>query len=319
MGSVIEAEHLGKRFDSISAVSDVTFAIDEGSILALLGPNGAGKTTTVRMLTSILRPTSGVARVAGHDVVLEARRVRSLVGHLTEFPGLYLRMRALEYLDFFGELHGMTPSRCRARARELLEQFGLTSSLNLRLGEYSKGMRQKVALIRALLHQPRVLFLDEPTSAMDPHSANQVRNAIALLRASGQTVLLCTHNLHEADMLADRIAIIQRGKLLALGTGEELKQLILGPAVTELRLTVPLGMPWPDLNGNMQVLDHNELYLRYTTRNPEITNPLLLGRLNDLKGQVLSLSEMPRSLEDVYLRLMGEQDLAREASGQDFL
>lgn len=312
MAAMIEAEQLGKVFDSFRAVRDVTFSIEEGSILALLGPNGAGKTTTVRMLSSILRPTTGVARVDGLDVVKEARRVRSLVGHLTEFPGLYLRMTSLDYLDFFGELHGMTRPRRLARAQDLLEQFGLTDSIKMRLGEYSKGMRQKVALIRALLHEPRAIFLDEPTSAMDPLSAKQVRDAIALLRRSNQTVLICTHNLFEAETLADRIAVIRQGRLLAAGTVEELKARFLGPSIMQVRLAAPLGTSWPDLDGNMQVMEHTDLYLRYTTRSPEVTNPLLLHKLNEINGQVLTLSEMPRSLEQVYLKLMGdaqEQDL----------
>ncbi len=215
-------------------------------------------------------------------------------------------MPAREYLDFFGELHGLARDKRRARTDQLLEQFGLADVRQRRLGEYSKGMRQKVALIRALLHEPRAVFLDEPTSAMDPHSAKQVRDAIASLRASGQTVLLCTHNLHEAESLADHIAIIRQGRVLALGTTEELKQEFLGPAVMQVRLARPLGAPWPDLNGNMQVQEHGESHLLYTTLKPEVTNPLLLQRLNALDAQVLTLAEMQRSLEDVYLKLVGE-------------
>ena len=215
MSSLIEAVDLTKQFDDLVAVDSLTFTVNEGEILALLGPNGAGKTTTVRMLSSILKPTAGYARIAGYDVAQNPRAVRHLVGHLTEFPGLYLRMRPFEYLEFFGELHGMSHEDSHARAEELMKQFEIWDARARRLGEYSKGMRQRMALIRAMLHNPRVLFLDEPTSAMDPHSAKQVRDAIATLRGSGHTIILCTHNLYEAETLADHIAIIRRGKLIA--------------------------------------------------------------------------------------------------------
>ncbi len=304
MTLLIQAHGLTKRFDNLTAVDHLTFTVSEGEILALLGPNGAGKTTTVRMLSSILNPTEGYARIAGYDVVQDARVVRHLVGHLTEFPGLYLRMRALEYLDFFGELQHMPRAERRARAEELMERFGLGDAHDRRLHQYSKGMRQKIALIRAMLHSPRVLFLDEPTSAMDPHSAKQVRDAIADLRGKGHTVLLCTHNLHEAETLADRIAVIRRGQLVALGTPQQLKQDLLGEPVMEVRLARPLPQPLPALNGDLQIEAHGELFLRYRAAAPEIANPLLLRKLHEIGAAVVSLSELPRSLEDVYLKLV---------------
>jgi ABC-2 type transport system ATP-binding protein len=304
MSPLIEAYGLTKQFDKLTAVDHLTFTVGEGEILALLGPNGAGKTTTVRMLSSILKPTDGYARIAGHDVVHEAHAVRHLVGHLTEFPGLYLRMRAFEYLDFFGELQHLPRETRRARAAELLQYFGLGDARTRRLAEFSKGMRQKMALIRALLHSPRVLFLDEPTSAMDPHSAKQVRDAIAALRGKGHTVVLCTHNLHEAETLADRIAVIRRGALIALGSPQQLKHDLLGDVVLEVRLTRPLYQPWPSLNGHLQVESSGELFLRYRAPTPAIANPLLLRRLHEMGAEVLSLSELPRSLEEVYLKLV---------------
>ena len=208
---LIEAHNLTKKFGDFTAVKSVNLSLAKGEILALLGPNGAGKTTTVRMLSSILKPTEGWARVCGFDVVAQAREVRHAVGLLTEVPGLYTRMKTVEYLNFFGELQHMEPSLCRRRSEELLTRFGLWEARNRKLGTYSKGMKQKAAIVRAMLHDPRMLFLDEPTSAMDPHSAKQVRDAIISLRAQGRTILLCTHNLPEAEMLADRIAIVRRG------------------------------------------------------------------------------------------------------------
>ncbi len=168
---MIDATQLDKTFGAFKAVRDISLHVAEGEVVALLGPNGAGKTTTVRMLGAILKPTSGTARIAGYDVVDQARQVRHIVGLLTEFPGLYHRMRSLEYLAFFGALQGMSAASCQRRSVQLLQQFGLWETRDKRLDSYSKGMKQKIALIRALIHDPPVLFLDEPTTAMDPHSA----------------------------------------------------------------------------------------------------------------------------------------------------
>ncbi len=304
MAVVIETNHLTKRFEALAAVEELTLTVEEGEILALLGPNGAGKTTTVRMLSSILKPSSGFARVAGYDVVADAKSVRQVVGHLTEFPGLYLRMRALDYLAFFGELHGMTRSQYRERSEAWLKHFDLWDARDRRLGEYSKGMRQKVALIRSMLHNPRVLFLDEPTSAMDPHSAKQVRDAITNLRGKGHTVILCTHNLHEAESLADRIAVIRRGRLIALGSPEQLKRSLLGMPIWEVRLARPLTHGWPDLDGQVQIEEADAVHFRYRTATAETTNPMLLERLYALDARVIAMSEMSRSLEQVYLKLV---------------
>lgn len=301
---MIQTTELTKQFDDLTAVDHLSLTVDEGELLALLGPNGAGKTTTVRMLTSILKPTSGSASIAGIDVSREPGKVRHLVGHLTEFPGLYLRMRPFEYFEFFGELQGMSHGDSRTRAEELVKHFGLWDARNKRMGEFSKGMRQKAALIRAMLHNPRVLFLDEPTSAMDPHSAKQVRDAISDLCSRGHTIVLCTHNLHEAELLANRIAVIRRGRLVALGSPEELKRRLLGLPIWQVRLARPLGRPWPDLNGRLQVETQDEFTFAYRTDSPETVNPTVLHKLDEAGASVLTLSEQPRGLEDVYLRLV---------------
>lgn len=304
MSILIETIGLTKQFETLTAVDDLTLKVDEGEILALLGPNGAGKTTTVRMLSSILKPTAGSARIAGYDVVQDARAVRHIIGHLTEFPGLYLRMRPLDYLDFFGELQHMPRDQRRARAEELMKHFDIWDARDRRLGGYSKGMRQKMALIRAMLHNPRVLFLDEPTSAMDPHSAKQVRDAIATLRGSGHTIVLCTHNLYEAESLADHIAVIRRGKLIAFGTPAQLKNDLLGLPLWELQLARPLTQPMPSLNGHLEIESQDELSLHYRTTEPQVANPYLLKRLHEIGAEVLTLRQVPRSLEEVYLKLV---------------
>jgi ABC-2 type transport system ATP-binding protein len=303
---MIELNGLTKQFDGFTAVDGVTLTVAAGEILALLGPNGAGKTTTVRMLAAILRPTSGQACVAGYDVVEHPREVRRRVGLLTEHPGLYLRMRGQEYLDFFGRLMGLDAAECRCRARELLARFGMPEAWDRRMGTYSKGMQQKMALVRAMLHDPAVLLLDEPTSAMDPQSAKLVRDAVLGLRHHRRAIVICTHNLPEAETLADRIAIIRRGKIVALGTPAELKTRLLGPPLMELRLSHATDGVVKLVSGLVSVEAQGEDWLRYSTPAPQQTNPRLLQTLASNGVGVFTLSEAPRSLEDVYLRVVEE-------------
>jgi ABC-2 type transport system ATP-binding protein len=192
------------------------------------------------------------------------------------------------------------------RSEYLLKRFELWDARDQRMGEYSKGMRQKLALVRAMLHDPQVLFLDEPTSAMDPHSAKLVRDAILELRRDQRTIVLCTHNLNEAEMLADRIAIIRRGRIVALGTPAELKARLLGDPLLELRLAEPLDGLMPDLEDLVAVEDYGDDWLRYRTAEPELVNPRLLQQLAERGTPVVTLSEVPRSLEEVYLRIVNE-------------
>jgi ABC-2 type transport system ATP-binding protein len=303
---MIETAGLTKQFGDFTAVDGVDLAVCEGEVLALLGPNGAGKTTTVRMLASILKPTAGWAHIAGYDTIRDAKMVRHTVGLLTEFPGLYLRMKGRDYLDFFGRLQGLSPAQRVERSEQLLKRFELWEAADKRTGEYSKGMRQKMALVRAMLHDPQVLFLDEPTSAMDPHSAKLVRDAILELRRDRRTIILCTHNLTEAEMLADRIAIIRRGRIVALGTPAELKGRLLGDPLLELRLAQPLDGLLSELEDMLSIEAYGDTWLRYRTAEPEHINPRLLQRLAERGTPVVTLSEVPRSLEEVYLRIVNE-------------
>jgi ABC-2 type transport system ATP-binding protein len=289
-----------------TAVDRLTLEVPDGEILVLLGPNGAGKTTTVRMLASILKPSNGWARIAGYDTVRESRQVRQAVGLLTELPGLYLRMRAEEYLAFFGQLQGLSSGQIQRQTAVLMERFDLADGRRQRLAEYSKGMRQKLALIRAMLHDPPLLLLDEPTSAMDPHSAKLVRDAILSLRGERRTVLICTHNLVEAELLADRIAIIRQGQIVALDTAARLKAQLLGPPLVELRLAHALDgrVDRAAVGDLVQVEAWGDTWFRYRTASPERTNPALVARLTGLGAQVMTLGELPRSLEEVYLQIV---------------
>jgi ABC-2 type transport system ATP-binding protein len=303
---MIETSDLSKQFNDFWAVDGVNLRVQPGQILALLGQNGAGKTTTVRMLTALLTPTRGWARVAGYDTVRDGQKVRASVGVLTEQHGLYMRMNAHEYLDFFGEVYSLESNLRRRRSDYLLEYFGLASVAKRRIGEYSKGMRQKLALARALMHEPAVLLLDEPTSAMDPESARLVRDEIASLRSSQRSIVICTHNLGEAETLADIVAIIYRGKILMQGTLEELKQRILGPTEYEVQLAGawdPAGMQMPH-GVQMERLDDGGL--RFRIERPESANPELVHALSARRAPVVALREVPRTLEQVYLKVMAE-------------
>ncbi len=272
--------------------------------MALLGQNGAGKTTTVRMLTALLQPTRGSARVAGYDVVKNGHDVRASVGVLTEQHGLYMRMSAYEYLDFFGQVYSLSPSARKQRADHLLEYFGLTEAAKRRIGEYSKGMRQKLALARAMIHDPSVLLLDEPTSAMDPESARLVRDEIARLKSSQRTIVICSHNLSEVEELADQIAIIYRGKILALGSLEELKQKSLGAPEYEIKFSEAWDATGLKLPEGVELLEKTATHLKVRVPRPQESNPQILKALTS--ASVMAFQEEPRTLEQVYLKVMSE-------------
>jgi len=301
---MIQAEDLSKQFGDYWAVDGLSFDVYPGQVLALLGQNGSGKTTTVRMLTSILAPTRGWARIAGFDVVRSPEQVRASVGMLTEQHGLYLRMTGLEYLDFFGKIYHLDSEVREKRIREWLEYFSLAEVSKRPIGQYSKGMRQKLALARTMIHEPPVLLLDEPTSAMDPESAQLVRNAIGKLRIEQRTIIICTHNLVEAEMLADKIAIIYRGRILTSGTVEELKRSLLGPAEYEVRLRGKWPLGTLNLPPGVIPIGTSETGQRFRIEEPQASNPILLKELIKTGAEVVALQELPRTLEQVYLAAM---------------
>ena len=304
---MIETNDLSKQYNNdFWAVDGVTLNVKPGQILALLGQNGAGKTTTVRMLTALLSPTRGWARVAGYDVMKNPQEIRSVVGVLTEQHGLYMRMTGNEYLDFFAKVYGLSPHARKTRSDYLLEYFGLAEAAKRRSGEYSKGMKQKLALARALIHDPSVLLLDEPTSAMDPESSRLVRDEIARLRSSQRTIIICTHNLAEAEALADHIAIIYRGKILLNGTLDELKRAVLGPVEYEAKFSEAFDAGELDLPEGTTLVFRNGTSLRFRIDAPQIANPKLVHTLASRKAPLVSFQEVPRKLEQVYLKTMAD-------------
>jgi ABC-2 type transport system ATP-binding protein len=258
------------------------------------------------MLTALLTPTRGWARVAGYDVIKNPQEIRANVGVLTEQHGLYTRMTGEEYLDFFGKVYGLNPQAKKQRGDYLLGYFGLAAAAKRRCGEYSKGMKQKLALARALIHDPSVLLLDEPTSAMDPESSRLVRDEIARLRSSQRTIVICTHNLSEAEALADSIAIIYRGKILLHGTLDELKSTVLGAVEYEAKFARDFDAGDFSLPPGVTLTSRGPDSLRFCVEAPQTVNPLLVHALTSRNAPLVSFQEVPRQLEQVYLKTMAD-------------
>jgi ABC-2 type transport system ATP-binding protein len=225
---IIVLQDLTKSFGSVLAVNRLSLSIQAGEIFGLLGPNGAGKTTTIRMLSALIAPTSGAAWVAGYQIEQQDNLIRRNVGILTESPGLYDQLSAERNLAFYGEMYEVAD--IPAQVENYLRMLGLWERRHEPVGTFSKGMRQKLAIARALLHEPKVLFLDEPTAGLDPEAARMMREFIASLKRKGRTILLCTHNLDEADRLCDRIAVF-KSHLLALDTPTALRRQLFGRSV----------------------------------------------------------------------------------------
>ena len=217
--SAIEVRQLTRDYNGLRAVDTITFAVEAGEIFGFLGPNGAGKTTAIKMLTVQLRPTSGTAKVAGCDIVQERQRLKPKIGVVFEYQNLYERLSARDNLVFAARLYGVP----RGRVDQVLAQVGLTDRARDRIKNYSNGMKQRLLIARALLHEPEVLFLDEPTRGLDPNVAREIRSIITALSKQGVTVFLTTHYMEEADRLSDRVAIIDQGRIVALDTPQQLK------------------------------------------------------------------------------------------------
>jgi ABC-2 type transport system ATP-binding protein len=310
---MIDAQELTRRFGTFLAVDAVSLHVPPGAVLALLGPNGAGKTTVVRMLSGLVAPNSGRATVAGCDIVADPAGVRMRVGLVTDVPGLHEQMAPGPYLDFFGRLYGLDTTARQRRIDELLDFFGLAEQRGTRMAGFSKGMKQKVALARALLHEPPVLFLDEPTSGLDPLGARSVRDLIRNLRDDRRAVILCTHDLDEAERLADEIVILRGGRVVATGTPGAIRSGI----ATEVTVRIELTNPCPagiaalaDLPGIGEVRSESGLagpdtIVSYRTSQPRETNPAVIARLVAIGAGIVTVASTSPSLEDAYAAVVG--------------
>lgn len=323
---MILAEALSKHFQSngqeIRAVEGLDLQVQEGEVFGFLGPNGAGKTTTVRLLTSLIAPTSGKAWVNGLELGKHDEKIRASVGILTELPGLYERLSAFYNLQVFAELYGCKDPK--VQVEKYLRLLELWDRRDTEAGTFSKGMKQKLAIARALLHEPPVVFLDEPTAALDPESAKTVRDFIETLRGQGRTIFLCTHNLDEAERLCDRIGVF-RQRLIAVDTPEALRRRLFGrQTVIDLAPGSEVGR-FASVIGDMPGVKHVETVAAAKGESPRLVislsepaqqNPAIVRALVEQGAAVQFVSELRHSLEDVYLNLIHNSSAGEGTSGE---
>ncbi|HEU65106.1 MAG TPA: ABC transporter ATP-binding protein [Chloroflexi bacterium] len=303
--AIIETFGLSRRFRDVIAVDDLTMAVESGEVLGFLGPNGAGKTTTIRMLAGIIGPTRGEAIVAGYRTDRNVEKLHEVIGMLTETPGLYGRLSARRNLEYFAGFYAIDD--VSARVEKYLKLMGLWERREDKVGTFSKGMKQRLALARALIHEPKVLFLDEPTSGLDPEAAGEVRQLIRRLREEGCTIFLSTHNLGEAEMLCNRIAVIHT-RLLSLDTAESLRRRFFRrKVVVELQLPDPKILAVVKGLSFVQEAEEEGSRLSVELIDSERNRPELVRAIVEAGGKVVTVSEEQYTLEQVYLRLMNEE------------
>jgi len=310
--SAIEADRLTKRFGSTTVVDHLSFEVGEGEIFGLLGPNGAGKTTTIRMLACLISPSEGSARIGGHDIRKGALEIRQMVGILTENPSLYERLTAHENMNFFAEAYGLSNvHEKQSRVQELLEFFDLWQRRNDKVATFSKGMKQKLAIARALVHKPPILLLDEPTTGLDPESAKEIRDMVeGLSHQEKRTVLLCTHRLEDAERLCDRVMIVNRGRRVVVGTIDDLRKRIGGQPALQVGLRELNPKILEIVKELKQVREATIIdspnRLKIAVDDIESATPEVVRAIVYAGGMVLSVNVLHPSLEDAYLKLVKE-------------
>jgi ABC-2 type transport system ATP-binding protein len=299
---MITTKNLTKKFNETLAVDRLTLEVDKGEVFGFVGPNGAGKTTTIRMLTSLVAPTSGSAIVNSYVIGEDDINIRRSVGLLTETPGMYANLSAKYNLEIYANLYEV--EEVQGQVDKYLHMLDLWDRRHDEVGTFSKGMRQKLAIARALLHEPRILFLDEPTAGLDPEAARLVRNFITELRQEGRTIFICTHNLDEADKLCDRIGVFKT-HLLMVDTPHNLRSQLFGKKVVfhlreinESITTIVQDLPFVK---DTRIIDNK---LLVTIDDPESNNPDIIRALVTAGADVQFVGELRRSLEDVYLQLV---------------
>lgn len=315
---MIKTQGLTKKFNigkkpenELVAVNNLSLEVQHGEVFGFLGPNGAGKTTTVRMLTGLIRPTSGGAQVAGFDLGKNDTDIRRNVGILTESPGMYERLSAEKNLAIFANLYDV-PDVDKA-VNKYLSMLGLWERRHDAVGSFSKGMRQKLAVARALLHEPQVLFFDEPTTGLDPEAALVVRDFILEFKKQGRTIFMTTHNLDEAEKLCDRVGIFKQS-LLALDSPANLRQKLFGRKVVfHLGGVNPQWLPLINAVGGVSSVEQLENKLVVALASPEKTNPLITRLLVEQGADIQFIGEVRQSLEQVYLEMLHGENETRQA------
>jgi ABC-2 type transport system ATP-binding protein len=311
--SSIDTKGLTKNFGSLIAVDHLTFKVEKGEVFGLLGPNGAGKTTTIRLLSCLISPSEGIAKVGTYDISQNPLKVRETVGILTENPSLYERLTAQENMDFFAQAYGLTNTQEKMdRIKELLEFFKLWNRRNDKVATFSKGMKQKLAIARALVHNPPILFLDEPTAGLDPESAKEVRDLMEMLsQREKHTILLCTHHLEDAERLCSRVMIINKGKSIVVGTPDELRNQITGKPKVRINLkkintTIIEATKKVNCVKGIDV-DESASSLTIVLDDVNSGTPEVVKRIVNSGGMILAVQVVRASLEEAYLKLIREE------------
>ena len=299
---MIVANNISKQFKTTTAVKNLSLSVEKGEVFGMLGPNGAGKTTTIRMLTSLIAPTSGEIEVAGYKVGQDNYAIRKNVGFLTESPGMYMQLSAERNLAFFATMYEIED--IPAKVEKHLRMLNLWNRRHEPVATFSKGMRQKLAIARALLHEPQVLFLDEPTSGLDPQATLVVRDFITDLKNEGRTIIICTHNLDEAERLCDNIGILKTS-LLATGAPSDLRKELYGRTVV-FHLSQPAQEFQAKIATNSFIHQVTPLENKLVVKldSPEQNNPLIVKTLVESGADIQFIGEIKHSLEDIYLQLM---------------
>lgn len=305
---MITVENLTKKFETVTAVENISFNINESEIFGFLGPNGAGKTTTIRMLSTLISQTSGKITIDNRSPESDGEYIRSIIGLLTESPGMYEKISAYDNLEYYSSFYNIPGTKRKDNIERYLKMFDLWDRKDDLVGTYSKGMKQKLALSRALIHEPKILFLDEPTAGLDPESAHMVRNFIESLKKEKTTVFLCTHNLEEASNLSDKVCIIKR-KIIRIATLSELQSGDKNKRVeiifTENASKYIKLLEEIDKIKDIQA-DNNRAIL--VIEEPEISNPLIIKKLVGNGAEILYFNEIKATLEEIYLDLIKDKE-----------
>ncbi len=306
MENVIEVKELTKYYNQLAAVDHINVEVEEGEVFGFLGPNGAGKTTTVRMLTGIVKPSSGKVNIMGFDIRRDPIKAKQVMGVVPELSNAYTELSAWNNLQFMAELYGVPKKEAKQRAEELLVKFDLYERKDYKVGTFSKGMKQKIIIAMSLMSDPEILFLDEPTSGLDVWSARLIKDTVLDLHKAGKTIFLTTHYMEEANQMCSRVAIINHGKIAAIDAPEKLKMRIGGLKWVEVSFAMPVdASDFHAMSGVIDIRMSGDKLRLYTDEPDRIIRQLVdYSRSNDM--EIVTLNTLTPTLEDVFIKLTEE-------------